>query len=296
VTVGCYPDRRGLGTAFVASAEAARVVSQISLVAVDLDDTLLTSQRSLAPRSASLLSRAAQAGIHVVLASTRNPDSVQPFCRLLEINDPIICTNGAQVWGSPNGPVWAYHPFPRDVAMAIARLADDHDWELSTTIGSTTYWRRRPGQMPGPITPHLTVVRTNSEAIGGDPVRILVTEPQAMDSVRSLCHTEFSNQCRTDTYYNPDRTPRSLCVLAPEADKGTALSLVLQRLGVGQEQVLAIGDNLNDLPMFAYARVCVAVANALDEVKQQASAVAPSNDDEGVAWALEVYLPLRAPR
>lgn len=259
-------------------------------MAVDLDDTLLTSERALAPRGASLLRNAARGGVHVVLATTRNPDTVQPFCRALEIGDPIICANGALVWGSPDGPVWAHHCIPRAVALAIAQLADDHGWELSTTICSMTYWRQRPGQALGLIAPNITVVSTNSDAIVGEPVRMLVSQPEGIDSIRRLCRSKFPEQCRTDTYFDPDRTPRSMCVLAPQADKGSALSLVLKRLGVEREQVLAIGDNLNDLAMFSVAGVCVAVGNALDEVKQQACAVGPSNDDEGVAWALERFV------
>jgi hydroxymethylpyrimidine pyrophosphatase-like HAD family hydrolase len=62
---------------------------------------------------------------------------------------------------------------------------------------------------------------------------------------------------------------------------------VLDRLAVQREQVLVIGDNLNDLPMFPYASVRVAMGNAPEAVKQQASMIAPSNDEEGVAWVLE---------
>jgi hydroxymethylpyrimidine pyrophosphatase-like HAD family hydrolase len=71
------------------------------------------------------------------------------------------------------------------------------------------------------------------------------------------------------------------------ANKGTALNLVMQRLGVAREQVVTIGDNYNDLPMFACGDISVAMANAPAAVKQQASLIAPSNDDEGVAWALQ---------
>ena len=54
-------------------------------------------------------------------------------------------------------------------------------------------------------------------------------------------------------------------------------------------QVMAIGDNLNDLPMFSRARISVAMSNAPNQVKRGATAVAPSNDDEGVAWALKEF-------
>jgi len=263
---------------------------RISLVAVDLDGTLLRSDGSLAPRGATLLQRAAHGGVHVVLATTRNPDSVQRFCRLLEIEDPIICTNGAQVWGSPDGPIWACYCIPREVALLIAQWADAHNWELSTTVGLMTYLRQRPGQVPGQIAPSRVIVPSNSEAIVGEPVRILVWQPKAIESIRSLCQSTFSTQCRTETYYSPDGNVQSLGIFAPQADKGTALALVLNRLAIKRRQVLVIGDNTNDLAMFLYAGVSVAMANAMNEIRRRADAVAPSNDDEGVAWALETFV------
>jgi Cof subfamily protein (haloacid dehalogenase superfamily) len=269
-------------------------MSTISLVAVDLDGTLLTSRHVLAPEGARLLGQAARAGVHVVLATTRNPNVVQGFCRSLEIDDPIICTNGAQVWGSPAGPVWACHTLPADTAQVIARWADERGWELSTTVGPMTYWRQRPGQTLGPIAPHLTVVRTNVDAITGDPVRILVSQPDAVESIRSLCQSRLSGQCRTETYHNRDGTVHSLGIFALQADKGTALALVRERLGAGKQQTMAIGDNSNDLPMFAHAGIGVAMGNAPDPVKQMATAAAPGNDEEGVAWAISHFVLTRS--
>jgi Cof subfamily protein (haloacid dehalogenase superfamily) len=265
-------------------------VTIISLVAVDLDGTLLTSERLLAPRGAKRIKQAYQSGVHVVLSTTRNPGSVQAFCRQLDIHDPAICTNGAQVWGSPDGPVWSYRCLRQEIALAIAQRADTHGWELSTTVGSITYWRQRPGQVLGPISPHRAIVAANSDAIVGDPVRILVSQPQAIGQMRSFCQSTFSNECHTEIYYNLDGTLRSLGIYAPGADKGTALALVLDRLGVKKDQALAIGDNPGDAAMFRHAGIGIAMGNAIDKVKRQASAIAPSNDDEGVAWALETFV------
>jgi Cof subfamily protein (haloacid dehalogenase superfamily) len=262
----------------------------IALIAVDLDGTLLTSQRTLAREGACLLTRAARAGVRVVLATTRNPESLQHLSADLQIDDPIICTNGAQVWGSPTGPVWARHVIDHDVALRLARLADEGGWELSTTVGAMTYWRQRPGQSLGPCAPHITVVASNADAIVDNPVRILVTQPEAIEAVRALCQSQFSDQCYAETYYHPDGTVESLCVSALGADKGTALRLVLARLSIPAERVLAIGDNPNDLPMFTCAGTSVAMGNATDRVKRHATAVAPSNDEEGVAWALRRFV------
>ncbi len=265
-------------------------VGHISLVAVDLDGTLLTSAGVLAPRGAESLSRASRAGVRVVLATTRLPASVQGFTRALGIADPVICTNGAKVWGSPDGPVWAHHSIPRRAALAIAELADRHRWEVSTTVDAMTFWRQRPGQPRGQIAPGRTVVGSNREALVGEPVRMLVHQPEAMEAVEALCRTRFPSLCYAETYYKPDGTLYSLGVFALGADKGTALRLVRERLGVEREQVLAIGDNPNDLALFRQAGVCIAMGNALPALKEQADVVAPSNDEEGVAWAVREVL------
>lgn len=259
----------------------------LKLVATDLDGTLLTSERTPAPEGARLLRAAARRGTRVVLATARNPDHVRPLCRLMELHDPIICTDGAQVWGSPDGPVWAYHTIPRAVALALARLADRHGWELSTTVGETTYLRQRPGQALGSLGPGLTVVPSNAEGVVGDAVRVIVWQPEGVEGVRALCHSRFGDVCHTKTFYAPDGSIHSLAVFPRLADKGTALALVLGRLGIHPRHVMAIGDNLNDVSMFAHARVRVAMGNAPPEVKQAANLVAPSNDEEGVAWALK---------
>lgn len=262
----------------------------VGLVAVDLDGTLLMSDRSPAPRGSALIAQAAWMGVYVVIATTRMPDYVARLCWALGIDAPMICANGAQVWGAPDGPVWADRVIPRQAALEVARWADEHDCELSTTVGSMTYWRQRPGQPLGSIASNITVVPANVDGIVGDPLRILVSQPEAIEGIHSLCQSKFLDQCYTEVYYEPDGSAHSLGVFALGADKGTALALVCDRLDVAREHVLAIGDNVNDVAMLQRAAVSVAMGNAVEQVKRQASVVAPDNDDEGVAWALERFV------
>ena len=263
------------------------MTEDILLIAVDLDGTLLTSEGILGPKSAGALREAAHNGVRVVLASARPADIVQSICRILETKDPMICLNGAEVWGSPDGPVWAYHPIPQAVAQDIAELADRYQWELATTVGAVTYWRQRPGQTLGGDNPNRSIVARNSDAIVGDPTRILTWEVDAVEIIQSLCQSKFPDQCYTEIFYKADGDVEAIGVFALGADKGSALRLVLERLGLKPEQAMAIGDNINDLAMFSQVGVSVAMANAPSKVKAKASMVAPSNDDEGVAWALE---------
>ena len=118
---------------------------------------------------------------------------------------------------------------------------------------------------------------------------MLLHQQEAITAVRNLTE-QFAQDCRTETYYEPDGHVHSLCVLPREADKGSALEFVARKLEIPLFQTLAIGDNANDMPMFAAAGVSAAMGNATPEVKAAATVVGPSNDDEGAAWAVRRFL------
>ncbi len=265
-------------------------MSSIKLVAIDLDGTLLTTDKSLSARNIDAIKQCAAQDIRIVIATTRGRGYVRRICDLLELHDPIVCSTGAEVLATPIGPVWAYHTIPLAVAQAIVYLADAHDWYLSTTVGTMRYWRQRSGQALGLLEKDVTIVDTNIAGLQGEPVRILAWEPEAIKTIHDRCQQQFSGDCRTEIFYNPQGVADAIAVVAVNADKGTALQLVLEKLKIDPNNMLAIGDNNNDLPMFRVAGTAVAMGNALDNIKQQADHTAPDNDHDGVAWALERYV------
>jgi hydroxymethylpyrimidine pyrophosphatase-like HAD family hydrolase len=110
------------------------------------------------------------------------------------------------------------------------------------------------------------------------------------EAIQAFCAEEYPNDCRTEIFYNTDGALHSLAICAPQADKKTALGVILAHLGISPQQAIAIGDNMNDLPMLSFVGFSVAMGNAIPELKQCASVIAPDNDHEGVAWALETYV------
>ena len=118
---------------------------------------------------------------------------------------------------------------------------------------------------------------------------MLLHEPAAIAAVQDLA-AQFPDACRTETYYEPDGRLHSLRILPIDADKGTALKFVAGKLEISLGQALAIGDNPNDMPMFAAAGASVAMGNAPPDVRAAATVVGPSNDEEGVAWAVRRYV------
>jgi HAD superfamily hydrolase (TIGR01484 family) len=170
-------------------------------------------------------------------------------------------------------------------------LADAHDWELGITYAEMSYWRQRPNQPLGLHALDVTIVATNCDGVVGAPLRILTWHPQAIKAIDSFCSTTLRAHCSVERYVNGADEAQSLGIFAPRANKGMALTLIMQRLGVMREQVVTVGDNYNDLPMFACGDVSVAMGNAPEAVRQRATLVAPSHDDEGIAWLLQ-YLKL----
>jgi Cof subfamily protein (haloacid dehalogenase superfamily) len=263
--------------------------TEIRLVALDLDGTLLTSAGELPSEGAALLAQAAAQGIHIILATTRHYHSTLRFYRELNLSSPLICGNGAQVWASAEGPLWAEYCINEEAARAIAQLADEQQWELAITVGEMIYWRQRPGQPLGLQRPNITVVATNRDMITAPPLRILTWQVEAIEAIGAFCRSTLTEHCSVEVYVKSVGEAQSLGIFAPLANKGAALTLVMDRLGVRREQVVTMGDNFNDLPMFACGEISVAMANAPDAVRQQASLLAPSNDDEGIAWALKEF-------
>ncbi|UCD09772.1 MAG: HAD family phosphatase [Dehalococcoidales bacterium] len=270
--------------------------NSIKLVAVDLDGTLLitgnngtseTTPLFMAPEGARMLKAAAQNGIHVIVATSRVINSVRELCRSLMIESPVICTNGAQIFETIDGALLKSITFPRETGLAIARFADTNNWELSITVGSTTCYKQRSGQELGQFAAGRMIVATNSDAVTNDVTRILVHDPEAIRGIMTFCESMFPEECRIERYTGPDAM--SLGIFGKHADKGNALDFVLKRLGINQSEVMAIGDDLNDLSLFSRAQIKVAMGNAHPELIEQATTVAPTNEDEGVAWALQEY-------
>jgi Cof subfamily protein (haloacid dehalogenase superfamily) len=258
----------------------------IRMVVVDLDGTALRSDGKWAEEGAALLKKAAANGIHVVIATTRNPESACSLAHDLGVSSPVICSNGAQVWGSPDGPVWATYNLSSAVALPLARWADEHDWELITTVGQETYWRWRPGQSAAPVHTRVTYVENNVDAIVGDPLRIMAWQSEAVQGIARWCPEHYPDLCNVAVFFRPNGSTECVGVFAPGVDKGRALRLVADRLEVPSSQIIALGDQSIDVPMFAEAGISVAMGNAPPEVRAAATWVAPSNDEEGVAWAL----------
>ncbi len=260
---------------------------KIKLIAVDLDGTLLTTQKQITPKTARTINKVRQRdSVHVVLCTARPPRSTMPFYRQLKLCDPMINYNGALVWDPESGKVMLHKPIPFNIARGIIKWARQRfsDIRVSAEIGDKWYTdfydknyqtetaKSCQPDVVGPFEEWLTQPVTKLLLLGANNWLTQVNQAIAEDLPNEVTTVQ------TEDFL--------LQIMHSSATKGEALKSVAAELGLQREEVMAIGDHTNDAEMIQWAGVGVAMGNAPHSILQVADHVADHNDREGVASAI----------
>lgn len=261
------------------------------LIALDLDGTLLPRSKTLPPRTRRAVARLAEAGARVVLATGKTFHLTSRYAAELSIEGPLITLDGTLVRFHPGGETLRATGVPAErVRAAAARLsglelrsflvdADDRllvHADLSDWVDFLGVYATEVATSPRPEedargAPHFFALLGSRDAArrGEDLLR-----PFGGDGLEVFRASFFSRDV-------------DLLVLRPRTDKGEALALVAERLGVDRERVAAVGDWRNDLGMFRWAGLGVAMANSHPDLIEAADVVLPGDSD---SVALAEYL------
>ncbi len=263
---------------------------RVKLVAIDLDGTLLRSNKALSRRSADAVSRVAASGVDVVLASARPPRSVRVIYEYLGLETLQINYNGALIYDQPRGQHVFHQPLDPALTRRMVRVARRIEPTVAVSVEILDRWYT---DRVDESLPTETAKEFVPDFLGplGDFLHIPATKlmflapPARLQRVRSVIRQAFG---ATVTVTTSDE--HMIQVLHPRVDKGTAVAMLAQHLGVPRRQVMAIGDAPNDLGMIRWAGLGVAVENAWPSVRVAADVMVPSNDRDGVATALERFV------
>lgn len=267
----------------------------VQIVALDLDGTLLDSADRISEANARAVRRAVEQGTQVVLATSRWYSLAKKTADALGLTAPLICHTGGLIRDPTSGDDLLHLRLDLEAAREVAAYCDAHRYRTFGTVDDLTYLRTDDAMDPAQLPPDVRPVPKLAPVLGAAPTAFLIFGSPAIDDVLATFserHAGVLNLCEgySETF------PRYLSVSHADADKGSALRHVCERMGIDPQDALAIGDATPDEAMFRFAGHSIAMANAPTRVRELADTIAPRNDEDGVAWALEEFVLQRETR
>ncbi|OOB77362.1 MAG: HAD family hydrolase [Epulopiscium sp. Nuni2H_MBin003] len=265
----------------------------IKLVAIDMDGTLLSDEKTISEYTKEVISQANQKGVRIVIATGRPLGGIKNTLAQLSLNtnnDYVIGFNGALVQNVITEEI---------VAREILHGEDLHNlYEVSKQIGVNIHAFAKDGTC---ITPKLSEYTEYEGKMNDIPLaevdfskipkdaeisKIMLIDPEPIltPAIQKLSKELY------DKYTVVRSAPFYLEFLNKNANKGVGVEQLAKYLGINQDEVMAIGDAGNDLHMIKYAGIGVAMGNAIDEIKQIAQYITKTNNEDGVAHAIKKFV------
>ena len=261
----------------------------IKLIAMDIDDTLITDELVITEACQGAIAAARAKGVRVVLATGRMLSSAIPYARQLGLTEPLICYNGALIQPPSGGAPLFHHPVPLDLAREIVTIGEAANLHVNIYLDDRMYI----AEFNEYTRFYLAVGGIEAYPVGDllafmdrPPTKLLyVCEPE----IAAKWHVDLREQYRgrLEVYVSK---PQYVEFTALGISKGSAIKELAEMYGLGPEEVMTIGDSFNDIPMLEYAGIGVAVANAPAEVQAKADYVTLSNEEDGVAEAIRRFV------
>jgi Cof subfamily protein (haloacid dehalogenase superfamily) len=285
----------------------------IQLIAIDIDGTLMPSTGPrISPRNCAALRAAEAAGIEIVISTGRRQAYAMPLIAQVGLGEEsvMISSNGAVVRGF-DGHLLDRRFLPVETARRLCAalrgfgtlvFTFDRDGTGGMVIESLQQLHARIDRWVEANKPYLLEVQPIESAFDGgeEPIQGMIcgTVAEMKDAERQLLSGALAGQMALHRTEYAARNLSILDLLPPGCSKGAALHSLASIRGLERNQIMAIGDNLNDLEMLEYAGRAVVMGNASQEVRQLAQRrgweLTASNDDDGVAQAVEEVVRQRA--
>ena len=277
----------------------------IKAIAMDIDGTLTNDEKVITPRTREKLLEVQDRGVKLILASGRPAQGLKRLAHELELDSHdglLVCFNGACVIDAQTSDVLFDQPMPADELRRLLKHLKDFDVIPWITKDDRLYLEDSYRCMLTlPDGSQKNIVKYERDAcdlrihevadlasvVDEGPVDKLLTagNPDYMQAHFEEMYAPFketlAGMFTADWYFE---------YTAPGIDKAHALEGALPKLGIDASEVAAFGDGQNDKSMLAWAGTGVAMANAVDETKAVAQMVTASNNEDGIAVALEKLL------
>lgn len=266
----------------------------VELIAIDMDGTLLNPAHKLTPRVKQAIASARAQGVRVVLASGRPVSGLAPFLAELDIagdQDYCIACNGALVENIGTGQRVVEFPLSFDDFLFCERIARELGIHFQALDGRRMYTPNQDISIYTVADSHLSHVPLSYRRVedmdrGMQFIKLMmIDEPAILDAAIQRLPAAL-----TERFAVLKSAPFFLEVFDHRAGKGPSLQKLAGHLGVDAANVMALGDQENDLSMLQFAGTSVAMGNAIAAVKQTARFETATNAEDGVALAIERFV------
>ena len=262
----------------------------IKLVVSDVDGTIVGTDKSIAPSTVAAAGRLQQAGVPLSVVSARPPRGMAYIQEALKLAGPLAGFNGGRVVGA-DGAVLEEHVVPEAAARTVLALFaarglftfvfSGDEWLINAPDGPHVEHERRTIRFDPTVVdsfePYLARV-SKMVGVSDDAPYLAAAETELQQLLGASATAK-----RSQTYY--------LDLTAREANKGNAIRRLASVLGITVAEIAVVGDMGNDVPMFEVAGYSVAMGNASDAVKAQATDAAKAdNDHDGWAEAVDRFI------
>ncbi|WP_034868371.1 Cof-type HAD-IIB family hydrolase [Clostridium lundense] len=258
------------------------------LVALDIDGTLLDKEHLLRDGVIDTIKKVQEKGIKTVLVSGRDFRALKPFLRELNIQDLIIGMNGCKVYNNKGEVVFSEALEP-SIGKEIIRLCEkEHKFNILFINGNTYVSESNNYLGYEYYTGSCIEVGKLSDFYKNnmdlDKI-IVVDEHQKLLKIKEVLEESLLENINIEF-----TLPMFLEIFSKKVNKGLMLERVAKYYNIDREEILAIGDWDNDIPMIDYAGLGIAMGNASENLKKRASFITKTNEEEGAAYALKKFI------
>ena len=278
---------------------------EYKMVCIDMDGTLLSSRKKISEENKNAIKKVHDKGVEIVVTTGRIYNNAEYYSNLLGVKSPVIAANGAIVKSKIDSKILYENPIKIEECIKLIDLLYEMKllFHFYTTDGifcnngltkfaTKVYMTKQVGHESLKINYH--VIKSKEKwrkffeennnkitkciifSISPDTIVKCKEKLKALDGI---------------VYFGAGK--RSIEINNRGVSKGNAVRSLAQKYGIKREEIICIGDNENDLSMIEYAGVGIAMGNAIDSVKEIADYITSSNDDNGVAKALEKFFELK---
>lgn len=270
-----------------------RLDCMIKLIAIDMDGTLLTDDKQIPKANVEALEQATAAGIKVVICTGRMKSGVIPYFEGLNIGSYAILNNGCSTYETSNWSLTDYQSLSLDDIKYLAEACQAYSGVYLTLVEQDGLYVLE-NHVPEIVVYDASLVFTEAKAINLaelESQNLLVFQAMFMGDEASLDQFQAEKAELLSQRFSTVRSQSYIFEAMPQGTtKASALAQLAERFAIHPAEIMAIGDGNNDLEMLTYAGLGVAMGNATEQVKASTSYQTATNNDAGVAQAIETYV------